>query len=64
MNNTPILETIKQIRKLVIISLFADDELMNTFVLKGGNAIDIIYGLSDRASIDIDVSMAKDFEPG
>jgi len=36
---------------------------MNTFVLKGGNAIDIIYGLSDRASIDIDVSMAKDFDP-
>ena len=57
-----ILETIKFIRKLVIIALFADDYLMNIFVLKGGNAIDIIFGISDRASIDIDVSMADDFD--
>lgn len=57
-----LLEKTKFIRRLVIISLFADDDLMNVFVLKGGNAIDIIYGLGDRASIDIDVSMANDFE--
>jgi hypothetical protein len=60
----PILETFKLIRKLVIIALFADDELMNTFVLKGGNAIDIIYDVNGRASIDIDVSMEKDFATG
>jgi len=53
---------LKSIRKLVIIALFADDELMKVFVLKGGNAIDIVYGLDSRASIDIDVSMAKDFD--
>jgi hypothetical protein len=63
MNNPKDLETIKFIQKLVIISLFTDDEFMNVFVLKGGNAIDIIYGLSDRASIDIDISMANDFDP-
>lgn len=55
-------ETLNLIRKLVIISLFADDYLRNIFVLKGGNLISLIYGLENRASIDIDVSMAKDFD--
>lgn len=62
MKNIKDLEVIKFIRKLVIISLFADDDLMNVFVLKGGNAIDIIYGLDDRASIDIDISMETEFD--
>jgi hypothetical protein len=62
-NQQPILENLKLIRKLVVIAMFADDELMNTFVLKGGNAIAIIYGINDRASIDIDVSMEQDFKP-
>lgn len=55
------LEQNKFIRKLVIIALFADDLLMNKFVLKGGNALDIIYKINDRASIDIDVSMVDEF---
>lgn len=50
-----------KIRKLVIIALFSDDELMNKFVLKGGNALNIVYDISNRASIDIDVSMENDF---
>jgi hypothetical protein len=29
---------IRRIRELVIIAMFADDELMETLVLKGGNA--------------------------
>lgn len=55
------LEKIKHIRQLIVISLFSDDKLMDTFVLKGGNAIDIIYNISDRTSIDIDLSMENDF---
>lgn len=51
-----------KIRKLVIIALFSDDELMNRFVLKGGNALNIVYDISNRASIDIDVSMENDFD--
>jgi len=50
------------IRKLTIISLFSDDELMDILVLKGGNALEIAYDLNSRASMDIDVSMSKDFE--
>jgi hypothetical protein len=52
----------ERIKKLVIISLFADDDLMNRFVLKGGNALDIVYNISTRASIDVDVSMEDDFD--
>jgi predicted nucleotidyltransferase component of viral defense system len=52
---------LKEIRRLVIIALFADDELMEKFVLKGGNALDIIYNIGARSSVDIDLSMADDF---
>jgi hypothetical protein len=50
------------IRKLAIIALFSDDDLMEVFVLKGGNAISLVYELDYRASQDIDVSMADDFD--
>jgi len=35
---------------------------MDIFVLKGGNALELAYKLHSRASMDIDVSLAKDFE--
>lgn len=53
--------TFDEIRKLTIISLFSDDELMDILVLKGGNALELAYELNSRASMDIDVSMEKDF---
>ena len=52
----------KEIRKLVIIALFSDDELMEKFVLKGGNALDIIYQIGTRSSLDLDVSISDDFD--
>ena len=59
-----LLETVNLIRKLTVIALFSDDDLMDTFVLKGGNALNIVYGINNRASKDIDVSMAEDFDQG
>lgn len=50
-----------EIKKLILKSLFADDELMEIFVLKGGNALDIAYKMHNRSSMDMDVSMDKDF---
>ncbi len=35
---------------------------MDTVVLKGGNALDIIYGISPRASIDLDFSIPGEFQ--
>ena len=36
---------------------FSDDDLIDTFVVKGGSAIDLIYKLDARASVDIDLSI-------
>ncbi|ENQ3081156.1 nucleotidyl transferase AbiEii/AbiGii toxin family protein [Bacillus cereus] len=54
-------KSLEEIRKLTIISLFSDDDLMDILVLKGGNALELAYKLNSRASMDIDVSMEKDF---
>lgn len=56
-------DTMKEIRKLVIISMFADDDLMETFVLKGGTAIELGYKVDARSSIDVDLSMSEDIPP-
>jgi predicted nucleotidyltransferase component of viral defense system len=55
-------ERIEKIKRLAIISLFVDDELMDMLALKGGNALDIVYGISPRASIDLDLSIEDDFD--
>lgn len=49
-----------EIKKLIIISLFADDELFDKFVLKGGTAL-MIQGFNQRQSMDIDLSLASEF---
>lgn len=50
-----------RIRKLTIVALFSDDELFEQIVLKGGNALNLVYGLSSRTSLDLDFSIDKDF---
>ena len=50
-----------EIRFLVIIALFAEDRLLDQLVLKGGNAINLIYGYGSRSSLDIDCSIDGDF---
>lgn len=42
-------------------AIFSDDELMERMVLKGGNALDLIYKLSNRASFDLDFSLDGQF---
>lgn len=50
-----------EIRRLAIIAMFSDDALFNQLALKGGNALNLIYKLGCRSSIDIDFSLAEDF---
>lgn len=57
------LEKLEQIKKLAVISVFSDDTLMETLVLKGGNALDIVYQISTRASIDLDFSIESELNP-
>ena len=49
-----------EIKKLVIKSLFVDDDFYDLFVLKGGNALSIAYKLSNRSSKDVDILKVKD----
>ncbi len=55
------LAALDKIKKLTISALVSDDLLMKMLVLKGGNAIDIAYDLTDRGSLDIDFSIDRDF---
>jgi hypothetical protein len=52
----------REIRKAVIVAMFSDDMLMQHLVLKGGNALNVVYGISARTSIEIDLSMSADFD--
>jgi predicted nucleotidyltransferase component of viral defense system len=51
-----------EVRRLVIIAMFADDTLMERLVLKGGNAVSLVHGIGHRSSLDIDLSLEDDFE--
>ncbi len=50
------------IKRAAIVAMFADDELMDLLVLKGGNAMDIVHQANSRASVDLDFSMADDLD--
>lgn len=50
-----------EIKRLTIKGLFRDDALLDKLVLKGGNALLIVYGMTERGSRDIDLSMVGDF---
>jgi predicted nucleotidyltransferase component of viral defense system len=55
------LETVERIKRIALSALLSDDLLVRKLVLKGGNALNIAYDLSNRGSIDIDFSMEDDF---
>lgn len=55
-------DSIERIKRLTIIALFSDDEFVERFVLKGGNALTFAYGLNMRVSADLDLSMASAFD--
>ncbi|MGO9274093.1 MAG: nucleotidyl transferase AbiEii/AbiGii toxin family protein [Terriglobia bacterium] len=50
-----------EVRSVAITAFFSDDTLLRHLVLKGGNALSLVYGLSKRTSLDLDFSMDSDF---
>jgi predicted nucleotidyltransferase component of viral defense system len=46
---------------MVIVAMFSDDTLFHQLVLKGGNALNLIYKFGSRTSIDVDLSIDADF---
>lgn len=55
-----------RIKRLAVIAIFSQDYLMEKLVLKGGNALDLIYNqiykTTLRSSLDLDFSMEQDFK--
>jgi hypothetical protein len=51
----------EKIRRITITALFADDDLLDLLVLKGGNALTLVHRISTRTSLDLDFSMHQDF---
>jgi hypothetical protein len=51
-----------EIRKLILIAVASDDELVEVLVLKGGNALELIDKIGDRSSLDLDFSLEDDFK--
>ncbi len=49
------------VKTLTLRALVSDEELMYGLVLKGGNALELAYEITDRASKDIDFSISGDF---
>jgi len=52
---------LERIKILTLKALMHDEKLMYGLVLKGGNALQIAYDITDRASMDIDFSIKDDF---
>ncbi len=50
-----------KIKILALKALMHDEKLMYGLVLKGGNALQLVYKITDRASMDIDFSISGDF---
>ena len=54
----------EDVKKIIIRSIYSNDELFDQFVLKGGNAIALIHNKKIRKSIDVDFSISSDFPGG
>ncbi len=50
-----------KIKKLTLRALMSDEILMQSLVLKGGNALQLVYDITNRGSIDIDFSVEREF---
>lgn len=55
------MDNMNEIKLATLRALMSDDILMQGLVLKGGNALQLAYDITDRGSIDIDFSMENDF---
>jgi hypothetical protein len=53
---------LRQARVVAITAIASDDVLMETLVLKGGNALEIVHRIGGRASLDLDYSLEGDLQ--
>ncbi|MEQ1802575.1 MAG: nucleotidyl transferase AbiEii/AbiGii toxin family protein [Gammaproteobacteria bacterium] len=53
--------SLEDVRRRILIAMFSDDELMESMVLKGGNALALVHEVGNRASVDMDFSIPTSF---
>lgn len=58
------LAALERVKRLAVMAMFSDDDLMEELVLKGGNAMALIHRLTSRESVDLDFSIQHDFPDG
>jgi hypothetical protein len=51
---------LREIRRRILTAVASDDLLVDLLVLKGGNALELIHRIGERASLDLDFSMEAD----
>lgn len=51
---------LREIRRRLLTAVASDDLLVDLLVLKGGNALELIHRIGERASLDLDFSMEAD----
>jgi predicted nucleotidyltransferase component of viral defense system len=51
---------LREIRRAILTAVASDDLLFELLVLKGGNALELIHRIGERASLDLDFSMEGD----
>lgn len=52
----------RRIRQAAVEAMFTDNDLAKQVVLKGGNALALVYKTTERVSLDLDFSLEGDFE--
>jgi predicted nucleotidyltransferase component of viral defense system len=53
--------SLDEVRRKILIAMVSDEELFEALVLKGGNALALVHGLIERATLDMDFSIASQF---
>ncbi len=56
------MKDINEIKRCTLQAMMKDELLMQGLVLKGGNALQLAYDITNRGSIDIDFSMENEFK--
>ncbi len=51
-----------ELRRLILKALYSDEWLHSRLVLKGGNALALVYDVGERTSLDLDFSIQSDFD--
>jgi predicted nucleotidyltransferase component of viral defense system len=54
--------SLEEVRRRILIAMVSDDQLMNELVLKGGDALALVHEVGHRASLDMDFSIATQFQ--